>query len=374
MRGAGLALTLAFAACGPEGDGSGFAAALCAPVLPATRYGYTDADAPIPAHFRSSIAGTVAFSDNTPATNRITNAGAELGRVLFYDPRLSAGDRIACASCHRQASGFGDTARFSAGARGGHRPRHTMALANARFNDGGRFFWDERGSSLEHQVLEPIRDTVEMGMELGGLERKLGATAFYPGLFAAAFGSPAVTRDRIAAALAQFVRSLISGGSRFDAAFLTGGAPDFSVLTREEQEGFRLFNAAGCANCHRTIAQFADKASNTGLDTMAADTGAGEGRFKPPSLRNIAVRPPYMHDGRFPTLRAVVEFYSRSVQDSRFLDPRLRGADGLPRRLNLTPAQVGSVVAFLESLTDTAFLHADRFADPFPCHARGRRS
>jgi cytochrome c peroxidase len=372
LHGRGLFLALLAAACGPATGGRRVEApTVCEPALPNPRFQYSDADAPVPRHFLASTEGAVTLADNTPRDNPITNAGATLGRVLFYDTRLSADDRVSCASCHRQQFGFGDTARFSAGL-GGRRPRRrTMALANARFNDHGRFFWDERAAALEAQVLVPITDTLELGLPLEALERKLAATSTYPALFTAAFGSPAITRERVAKALAQFVRSLISAGSRFDAAFATGGAPDLGRLTSEEREGLRLFHTLGCANCHRTIAQFADKANNNGLDPEGApwaDTGAGGGRFKPPGLRNVAVRPPYMHDGRFRTLPQVVRFYSERVRPSPGLDPRLRNADGTARRLGLDSAQVGVLVAFLEALTDTAFLHAVRFADPFPCH------
>ena len=340
---------------------------LCAPTLPAALRGYSGADAPIPRHFLSSTAGTVRFTDNLSPSNPITNAGATLGRVLFYDVRLSANNRVACASCHRQTFGFGDTARFSPGFHGLHPARRTMALANARFNPSGRFFWDERAPTLEAQVLQPIQDTLEMAMPLDTLERKLAGTQFYPSLFAAAFGSPDVTRDRIAMALAQFVRSLVSAGSRFDAVFATGGAPDTSQLSAIEWHGLRIFVTAGCVNCHRTIAHVADRANNIGLDSLPVDSGAGQGRFKPPSLRNIAVRPPYMHDGRFQTLREVVEFYDHGVRADRLLDPRLRAPDGSPRRLGLSPRQVDALIAFLHALTDSTFLNADEFSDPFRC-------
>jgi cytochrome c peroxidase len=343
--------------------------ALCAPALRAAPYGYSDADAPIPPHFVASPVGTVIFADNTPPSNRTTNPGAELGRVLFYDVRLSANDRIACASCHQQSLGFGDTARFSSGFHGDHLARHTMALANARFYRYG-FGWDGRGASLEAQVLRPITDSIEMGIDPGALERKLSATSFYPGLFVGAFGSPEITQDRIAGALAQFVRSLVSAQSRFDAVFATGSAPNYSLLTQQELDGFHIFNSAGCVNCHRTIAQFADTVHNTGLDSASADTGSGQARFKAASLRNIAVRAPYMHDGRFATLRQVVEFYTEQIRASPSLDARLRGADGSPRRLHLSAAQGDALVAFLRTLTDSSFLRATRFSDPFPCHQR----
>jgi cytochrome c peroxidase len=251
-----------------------------------------------------------------------------------------------------------------------------MALANARFYEYGRFFWDERASSLEAQILHPIQDTLEMGMQLDSLAGKLAATPYYPALFTAAYGSPDVTSDRIALALAQFVRALVSAESRLDAVFATGGAPDYSLLSEQEQEGMRIFNdagGAGCVNCHRTIAQVADQANNIGLDVVSADTGAGGGRFKPPSLRNVAVRPPYMHDGRFATLQEVVEFYDSGIEANPDLDPRLRESDGSPRRLHLTPAQRDALVAFLNTLTDTGFLRAERFSDPFPCRSEGGR-
>ena len=367
------ALALLVLACGRSADrGSEAAVQLCEPTLPERRYRYSDFDVHLPTQFRRSPLGTVVFSDNTSPDNRITNAGATLGRVLFYDVRLSSNDRIACASCHRQAFGFGDTVRFSRGHAGRLLARRTMPLANARFNARGRFFWDERAASLEAQVLQPILDSVEMGSEPEGLERKLAATSFYPALFTAAFGSPEVSRERIAAALAQFVRSLVSARSRLDAVYATGTAPDSTAMTAQEREGLRIFTTVGCINCHRTIAFFADKASNNGLDAVATDTGAGGGRFKPASLRNVAVRPPYMHDGRFRTLRQVVEFYDHGVQDSPELDPRLRGAQGGPRRLDLSVQQVDALVGFMESLTDSAFLRDQRLSDPFPCAPSSR--
>jgi cytochrome c peroxidase len=365
------ALVLLLSSCGKQ-DGTATrrsSTALCAPALPAAPHGYSDADTPIPQHFVASPVGTVIFADNTPPSNRTTNPGAELGRVLFYDVRLSANDRIACASCHQQSLGFGDTARFSSGFHGGHLARHTMALANARFYRYG-FGWDGREASMEAQVLRPITDSIEMGIDPEALERKLAATSFYPGLFVGAFGSPEITRDRIAAALAQFVRSLVSAQSRFDAVFATGSAPDYSLLTQQELDGFHIFNSAGCVNCHRTIAQFADTVHNTGLDSVSADTGSGQARFRAASLRNVAVRGPYMHDGRFATLRQVVEFYAEQIRASPSLDARLRGADGSPRRLHLSAAQEDALVAFLRTLTDSSFLRATRFSDPFPCHQR----
>lgn len=297
--------------------------------------------------------------DNSPIGNPVTDAGATLGRVLFYDQQLSANNHISCASCHVQAFGFADTARLSHGFAGGLTKRHSMALANARLYANGRFFWDERAGTLETQVLMPVQDLVEMGMTLPALETKLSAVSYYAPLFAAAFGSTEITSDRISRALAQFVRSLISSQSRFDT--VAAGA-----LTAQEREGLRLFNGqGGCSRCHVGAALAGDGAHNTGLDAAVTDSGAGRGRFKVPSLRNVAVRAPYMHDGRFTTLAQVVDHYNGGVKDNPSLDQRLRGRGASPRGLGLSASQKDAIVAYMQSLTDTTFLNAVKFSDPF---------
>jgi cytochrome c peroxidase len=157
---------------------------------------------------------------------------------------------------------------------------------------------------------------------------------------------------------------MVSSRSRFDLAFDAAGAFDPSKLTPEEGAGQQLFTVSGCAACHATNAVVTDAPHNTGLDATITDQGAGGGRFKAPSLRNIAIRPPYMHDGRFQTLEEVVEFYDSGVQPVPGLDSRLRTAQG-PKRLNLTAAQRASIVAYLRTLTDTSFLTDPRFSSPF---------
>jgi cytochrome c peroxidase len=343
-----------------------FAAGLPSPTLPEVSFSYSDATSPIPRHFTGpGLGGAVNAADNTPLTNPATDAGATLGRVLFHDVRLSANDRVACSSCHIQAFGFADTARLSVGFNGGRTARHSMALANARFYAPGRFFWDERGATLEDQVLQPIQDAVEMGLTLSQLETKVRLTAYYPPLFLAAFGSSDVTSDRIARALAQYVRSIVSGGSRYDAEFTGRGGPDFSGFTEQERAGQQLFIMVGCAQCHTTNAQISDSVHNTGLDATITDAGAGGGRFKAPSLRNVAVRAPYMHDGRFQTLEQVVDFYADDVRANPNLDQRLRGRAGAPRRLNLDRGDREALVAFLRTFTDSALLTAAKHSDPF---------
>ncbi len=354
------------------------------PELPVSLIDYEAIAQNLPDHF-TQPAGlgpnqiTPLSLDNTPVDNPVTNAGATLGRVLFYDKRLSINDTVSCSSCHEQARGFSDPDILSSGFEGGFTRRHSMGLANARFYGPEAFFWDERAPTLEHQVLMPIQDGVEMGMTLDVLLPKLQAVDFYPALFTNAFGDSTITSDRISKALAQFVRSLISVNSKFDQAYYNGTVdnPDFAgTLTSQELEGLNLFTPAQgsgmsslrCAACHATTAQTLDAAQNNGLDANTdSDQGAGGGTFKAPSLRNIAVRGPYMHDGRFATLEEVIEFYNSGVQDHPNLSPRLRdgGPNGDVRRLNLSSEQKAALLAFLNTLTDEGFLTDTRFADPF---------
>jgi cytochrome c peroxidase len=314
---------------------------------------------------RSGVTNQVGPQDNTPATNPITDAGATLGRVLFYDVRLSANNRVSCGSCHIQQYGFSDTARFSVGLNGERTRRHSMALANARFYANGRYFWDERAATLEEQVLMPIQDKVEMGMSLDVLIPKLKATRFYPPLFTAAFGSADVTTERVAFALAQFVRSMVSTGSFLDPRAPGSGQRVAVGGVRPDVSGATLFSSQ-CATCHLSSAHELDAPHNTGLDSIITDPGAGEGRFKAPSLRNIAVRPPYMHDGRFRTLEEVVEFYDTGIRSNPSLDKMLRNADGSVSRMNLTAQQRASLVNYLKLFTDSTLLTAPKFSNPFP--------
>jgi cytochrome c peroxidase len=356
--------------------------------LPATPFTY--ATVVLPAAFRTPA---VRALDNTPADNPISDAGATLGRVLFYDRNLSANRTIACASCHVQARGFSDGVAFSTGFAGGHTSRNSMPVTDARFYRNGRFFWDERAATLEAQVLQPIINPVEMGLSLPELVTRVSAQPYYPPLFQRAFGDGTVTTDRIARALAQFSRSLVSYRSRFDQGVAATGDVNlpFPGFTAEENQGKQLFmTRGGCANCHmfngppqpgprpNQAVFFVDRATNNGLDatTVGVDNGIGDlsgraqddGRFKSPSLRNVALTGPYMHDGRLPSLAAVVEHYRRGVQPHPNLDPRLRNPDGTPRRLQLSDAEAASLVAFMRTLTDTALTTDPWFTDPFLMH------
>ena len=331
--------------------------------LPINLFNYANVD--IPNYF---LVNGTAQEDNTPNNNRITDNGATLGRVLFYDRQLSANNSISCASCHDQSKGFSDSNTFSIGFQGGFTARNSIGLANAKYYENGRFFWDERAATLEDQVLLPIQDAVEMGLTLNELETKLQDVDYYKVLFRRTFGDETVSRERISLALAQFVRSMVSYQSKFDAglALTNNSRANFSNYTQSENLGKNLFfsNRTRCSDCHDTNAFVGDRARNNGLDAMLTDSGLRRGEFKTSSLRNIELTAPYMHDGRFTTLAEVVEFYNSGVQNSTNLDDRLRQGNGV-RRLNLSNREKQAIVDFLETLTDNTFINDEKFSDPF---------
>lgn len=337
------------------------------PVLPAEPYDYDGLELPV--HLQHN---SVLPLDNTPGDNPITDAGATLGRVLFYDVRLSRNGSVSCASCHRQEHGFADPRPFSVGFEGRPTTRNSMALSFARYDRARRFFWDVRARTLEGLALEPIQDPVEMGMTLPELTARLQATAFYPGLFADAFGTPDVTSDRIGRALAQFVRSIVPSATRYDAARQAEeglfGRP-LAGLTAQENRGLELFFGPGrCEQCHFGDLFVGNGPTNNGLDSASTDRGSGSrrGLFKTVSLRNVALTAPYMHDGRFATLEAVVDHYSTGIQNSPGLDTRLRGPGAHVMRPSFSDEERAALVAFLRTLTDTTLTTAPRWSDPFP--------
>ncbi len=337
----------------------------------------------LPVHFQGA---DVSSLDNT-GSNTISDNGATLGRVLFYDTLLSSNETISCSSCHKAASGFADPVVLSDGFSGGATGRNSMAIVNLRYYQNGKMFWDERADSVEHQVLMPIEDSVEMGMALGDLVLRLENTEHYPILFELAFGEPGITPDKISLALGQFVRSMVSTGSRYDDAVAAGGTPmgPFSGFTQAENRGKELFfsppqmGGAGCAGCHMApppnLAIFQPgRALNNGIvNATNSDQGLGdvsgvtadEGLFKVPSLRNIGKTAPYMHNGSKASLLEVVEHYNSGIQAHPNLDPRLKDGAGLPIRLNLSEEDKAALVAFLGTLTDSSMLSAEKFSSPF---------
>ena len=365
------------------------------PSLPAELLDYGHA---LPAHFDTQF---VRNADNTPADNPITDAGATLGRVLFWDRRLSQTGAVACGSCHDPAFAFSDDAVLSEGFAGDLTGRNSMPLINARYYARGAMFWDERAASVEEQVLMPIQDSAEMGLSLEELVERVGATDYYAPLFTAAFGDGEVTSERISLALAQFVRSIVADDAPWDrgVAMVEGDiAQDFPNYSVAENRGKDLFfGRARCSVCHMPANPLAppppgpgganaptdnlalwyvDPPANNGLDAPndTDDFGIGDitgdprdtGKFKSPSLRNVAQTAPYMHDGRFATLAEVIEHYDTGVVDSPALDPRLRDPQtGMAQRLNLNAAERGDLEAFLRTLTDPTLADDPRWSDPF---------
>jgi cytochrome c peroxidase len=343
------------------------------PHLPVNSYTYDDSLLGWPEIFRLSREITIPFWDTTPPDNPTTDAGATLGRVLFYDKRLSITNTHSCGSCHEQQHGFTVATRFAAGATGELSRRNPMALGNARYNIHGRYFGDLRAAGLEELALLPIEDPIELGNTLPAVIAKLSATDFYPPLFANAFGTEEINSSRIARAIAQFLRSIVSYRSRFDLAYHyvypPADADPTTVLTSQELLGADMYVHGNCGHCHTIGIQTNDRPANNGLDEQFTDAGAGDGEFRATSLRNIAVTAPYMHDGRFATLREVIDHYDSGVKASPQLNFLLRDHNGagsdFPRRLNMTEEQKDALEAFLNTFTDHALLNDPKFADPF---------
>lgn len=346
--------------------------------LPDTPFNYASPN--LPNYFNNQ---NIQTTDNTPGNNTITDEGATLGRVLFYDKRLSANNTISCSSCHLQENSFTDPNTFSKGFEGGLTGRNSMSLANARYYENGKFFWDERAITLEEQALMPIQDHIEMGMSLDILVPKLQQEAYYKILFERAFGDEEVSSNRIALALSQFVRSMVSFQAKYDIgrSMLPGppnpnaNFPNFSEIENLGRQIFLDPTQGGCAGCHRTDLFIGEEALNNGLDLVYEDNGLGDisgavtdnGKFKVPSLRNVALTGPYMHDGRFQTLEEVIEHYDNGVEAHPNLDNRLRvrGMMNRPKRLNLNQEEKEALVAFLNTLTDFNFINDEKFSDPF---------
>ena len=345
--------------------------------LPASPFNY--ANPALPGYLS---APPIQVQINTPAGNAITDNGATLGRVLFYDKKLSLNNTISCASCHIQANGFSDPATKSVGFNGGLTGRHSMSLINAKYYPNGRFFWDQRAATLEEQTLIPVQDLVEMGITLPQLETKLRALDYYPSLFTKAFGDATINSSRISLALSQFVRSIVSYQSKYDAGRSTlptapAPPPDavFPNFTAQENRGKEIFLGpiGGCAPCHGSETFTAPQEKNNGLDLVTTDRGFGavvsntnlDATFKVTSLRNVELTAPYMHDGRFATLEQVVEHYSSGVRNHPNLSPQLRLPGGQPRLANLSVPDKAALVAFLKTLTDVNVTTDVKFANPF---------
>jgi len=336
------------------------------------------------ANYANQPVPTYINKDNTTAGNSITDAGATLGRVLFHDKRLSRNDTVSCSSCHAQSHAFADPAVASTGV-GGMTGRHSMRLINTRFANERRFFWDERAATLEAQTTQPIRDHAEMGFsgssgdpDFATLTAKLAAIPEYRVLFAMTFGTSSITESRIQSALAQFVRSIQSFDSKFDAgrAQVANNAAAFPNFSVQENNGKSLFlnppnqRGAGCAGCHAPPEFDIDPNSRNNGVTTKIGGGTDLTVTRSPSLRDL-IGPsgqsngPFMHDGGLSTLAQIIGHYNAIPGDNTNLDPRLRRPGGGVQNLNLTQQERNDLVAFLQTLTGSNVYTDEKWSDPF---------
>ncbi len=356
------------------------------PKLPDIPYNYAKMAADIDEHIllqtveENDLRFFFDLSNIFPNAIPVSNKRATLGRVLFYDKQLSKSNTVSCGSCHQQSNAFADANAFSAGFSGQMTHRNTMSIVNMRVNNN--LFWDSRAATLEALALLPIQNSVEMGLgSIAELENKLQKLPYYPYLFEEAYGTPDITEGRIANAIAQFLSTIGSVESKFDQA--QKGLVELSPL---EKKGEALFfsEETQCSSCHagpnfsapdfrgaeygRSDSGDEDRkgTANIGLDLDYADNGIANGRFKIPSLRNIALTAPYMHDGRLETLEEVIEHYDSEVKPHDFLDEKFIATNSkMPARLDLSDYEKEALVAFLHTLTDEQILQDIRLSDPF---------
>ncbi|MCY7330685.1 MAG: c-type cytochrome [Saprospiraceae bacterium] len=314
---------------------------------------------------------------------------AVLGRVLFYDKTLSKDGKISCASCHKQAIGFSDDVIHSVGVSGKVTDRNSIALASvANFSAyygtdlngpaGIRFLWDNRAETIAEQSRGALSNPKEMDMHMNEVVNAVETQPYYPVLFKKAYGDNRVTEDRVMEAIANFINALGSYQSKFDQEAskqpFSTSFTNFSGFTSAENRGLQLYQT-NCSSCHSSTMgrPMLFNASN-GLDAVTtSDRGVGgvsgntveQGTFKVPTLRNIALTGPYMHDGRFATLQEVMEHYSMGIQSHPNLHPNLKASNGQPKRMNFSPTDKDALVAFLNTMTDDKIRTDERFANPF---------
>ena len=315
-----------------------------------------------------------------PADNPMSVEGVELGRHLFYEERLSRDNSISCASCHSPQNSFSDSDQFSEGVDGLLGDRQSMALINLGWQSN--FFWDGRAGTIEEQILEPVVKHNEMDQSWDATIQKLKAVPEYQAYFSQVFAVENFDSTHVTKAIAQFLRTLISAQSEYDVMYkyrndLTLSAQEqnlYTEITTEEWGGYDLFfslSNGDCLHCHNgPLAKVAGKFSNNGLDATFADEGrkivtgdpTDAGKFKIPTLRNIELSAPYMHDGRFNTLDEVVNHYSFGVTESSTIDPLMEFSGQGGVQLDAQEHQL--LVSFLKTFTDQSFVNNPDFQDP----------
>ena len=352
-------------------------------VLPATPYAYDQLDLPVGTRVANGLNNNFEIINgelvSTNVSLDITPWGATLGRVLFYDKKLSLNNTVSCGTCHHQDKAFADGKQFSTGFQGRITPRNSMAIINPISQNN--LFWDSRSKTLHDLSLEPVQNHIEMGMEdLDRLIAKLEATDYYADLFKKAYGSKEITSEKVAKSISQFVGSITTNRSKFDAGQNNG----FSNFNELETLGMKVFNGKGqCISCHgggNMAAQdgpgdayggsgFGSQdlqgATNIGLELVYKDNGLGNGKFRIPSLRNIELTGPYMHDGRFKSLEEVINHYSDRVKPHKDLDIKFKDNNGHLKLLNLTSIEKKALEAFLRTLTDKEMTQNPKWSDPF---------
>jgi cytochrome c peroxidase len=293
-----------------------------------------------------------------------------LGKKLFFDTILSGDETQSCATCHDPQKSFTDNDRFSKGIDGNVGTRNAMPLFNLVWNFNERFAWDGKELSLERQALEPVRNPIEMHANWKNIAEKLKNHSEYPILFSQAFGLAIIDSTLITKAISQFERTLISGNSKFDR-YLLGE----TTLTVQEQNGFNVFmdeSKGDCFHCHGSDNNplWTDNAfHNNGLDESFTDLGLGNvsgdpadnGKFKSPSIRNLAFTAPYMHDGRFATLEEVINHYSEGLKASSTIDPLMKKVS--QGGVGLSTQDKVDLKAFLLSLSDIEFVNNPKFQE-----------
>lgn len=310
-----------------------------------------------------------------PDDNPMTEEGVALGRKLFYDEILSLDYSVSCGSCHAPDAAFSDHRTVSLGVNGTAGTRQAMALVNLGWSHG--FFWDGRSATLELQILEPVPNPVEMHLQWTEAVTRLQNHASYPYLFKKAFNTYEINRELVAKAIAQFLRTMISGNSKFDKVlrneenFTTDEAYGYELFGRDKNESAGI-TGADCFHCHAApiFFQLNTDYLNNGMDETFTDLGRGgftmnpgdNGKFKVPTLRNIELSAPYMHDGRFTTLEQVVEHYSTGLVSSPTISPLMKEVDN--GGLLLPPYEKKCMVDFMKTLTDWEFVNNPDFKDP----------
>lgn len=324
----------------------------------------------IPSHFPAMI---------IPEGNPMTEEGVELGRKLFYEKKLSGDNSMSCGACHSPTSAFADPNQFSEGIDGLQGTRNSMALINLGWDNF--YFWDGRAKTLEEQIFMPVTDPIEMHESWPNAVAELNSDVNYRNMFFRAFGEPGVDSVKVSKAIAQFLRTMISGTSKYDAMYkfengLSMNAQEqalYQQVTPDEWAGYDLFkslNGADCFHCHNGPLMQVPKFSNNGLDATFTDLGRGgvtgnpndNGKFKVPTLRNIEYSAPYMHDGRLATLDDVINHYSHNIQMSSTIDPLIEFAS--QGGVQLDSYEKDLLKKFLLTLTDEAFINNPDFREP----------